>query len=225
MPTSHLNQLNEILELLKRTNPRSVLDVGVGFGKYGLLAREYLDIRSERFDKKDWQARIDGIEAFEDYLTPIHEYIYDEVFVGNALEVLPKLAIKYDLIFLIDVLEHFELEDGMRVLDACQERGRNTIISTPRTVHRQGSILGNVYETHRCQWKERDFDRFPGRFFVRNKRSIICYFGQDAASVCRKARVRKVRRPLRWLGKMLAGLPGFSPRETESRKIPRGAPN
>jgi hypothetical protein len=43
MPTSHPSQLNEILEVVLKTRPRSVIDVGVGFGKYGVLCREYLE--------------------------------------------------------------------------------------------------------------------------------------------------------------------------------------
>ncbi|MBA7570185.1 hypothetical protein ES708_11933 [subsurface metagenome] len=33
MPSSHWYQLNEIMELIILTQPKSILDVGVGFGK------------------------------------------------------------------------------------------------------------------------------------------------------------------------------------------------
>ncbi|MBA7677027.1 hypothetical protein ES703_85275 [subsurface metagenome] len=39
MPTSYYSQLNEIMELIVLTDPKSILDVGVGFGKYGFLSR------------------------------------------------------------------------------------------------------------------------------------------------------------------------------------------
>ena len=107
MPTSHLHQINEIVELIVLTNPQTVLDVGVGFGKYGALAREYLELRDGRNQYHDWQRRIDGIEVFPDYLTPLHDYIYDTVHVGNATEIMPALNLRYDLVLLIDVLEHF----------------------------------------------------------------------------------------------------------------------
>jgi len=41
MPSSHLLQLNEIMQLIFLTKPQSLLDIGVGFGKYGVLAQEY----------------------------------------------------------------------------------------------------------------------------------------------------------------------------------------
>ena len=75
MPTSHFYQLNEIVELVTLTNPKSVLDIGIGFGKYGFLLREYLELRDGRNKYNDWKRRIDGIEVFEEYLTPVHHFI------------------------------------------------------------------------------------------------------------------------------------------------------
>ena len=63
MPTSHLHQLNAIVEIMMLTDPQSMLDVGVGFGKYGFLAREFLELYDGRDAYADWQRRIDGIEV------------------------------------------------------------------------------------------------------------------------------------------------------------------
>jgi hypothetical protein len=91
MPSSHRYQINEICELIATSDPKSVLDIGVGFGKYGFLSREYLELWDGRERYHEWRRQIDGIEAFKEYLTPIHKLIYNEVFVGNVLEVLPIL--------------------------------------------------------------------------------------------------------------------------------------
>jgi predicted O-methyltransferase YrrM len=96
MPTSQFYQISDIVEFIVRTNPKSILDIGVGFGKYGALAREYLD-QGERL--YDWKRRIDGIEVFEEYITDIQRFYYDNIYIGNAVEVLPKLEETYDLIF------------------------------------------------------------------------------------------------------------------------------
>jgi len=42
MPTSHPFQLDDIVQFIIETAPQSILDIGVGFGKYGVFAREYL---------------------------------------------------------------------------------------------------------------------------------------------------------------------------------------
>lgn len=91
MPSSHYFQLNEIVDLIALTNPVKVLDIGVGFGKYGFLAREYLELWKDGGEYQKWDRQIDGIEAFEPYITPVHKFIYNTIFIGNALDILPSL--------------------------------------------------------------------------------------------------------------------------------------
>ena len=51
--TSNPMQISFVLDAILQLNPSSVLDIGCGSGKYGVLLREYLP-----------KARIDGIEGF-----------------------------------------------------------------------------------------------------------------------------------------------------------------
>jgi len=181
MPTSHKYQINEIMELIVLTNPKKILDIGIGFGKYGYLSREYLDIGVGGGDE-DYnfnKSQIDGIEVFAEYITPLHNMIYNHIYNKNALEVLPALKMKYDLILVIDVLEHFTYDDGMKILEECKKAGRNVIISTPKDIGDQDDIFDNPFETHRFQWKKKHFNIFPNKFFISNEYSIICYAGED----------------------------------------------
>lgn len=180
MPSSHLLQLNEIMQLIFLSKPQSLLDIGVGFGKFGVLAREYLELWDGRGKYGDWQRRIDGIEVFEEYLTPLHDFIYDNIYIGNALDILPKLDTRYDLILLIDVLEHFPYEDGVRLLEACQAKGRNFLVSTPKDIGAQEDAFDNPCEAHKSQWERHHFDRFDKYFYVPNTKSHICFIGEDA---------------------------------------------
>jgi len=148
VPTSHHAQVSKILDAIVHTNPKSVLDIGTGFGKYGVLCREYLELWDGREDYQKFTRRIDGIEIFPQYLTPIHKYVYDEVFVGDALDIVPnKLQRDYDLALLIDVLEHLKKEDGAKLLGALLKRAKNVIISVPRDIGDQGTVFGNEHET------------------------------------------------------------------------------
>src|SRR5687767_1397928 len=106
MPTSYMKAISTIMETVVEVNPESILDIGVGFGKYGLLCREALDIPVGKYHKSAWNIRIDGIEIFEEYRNPVHDYVYDKVYYGNVNELIDSLS-DYDLILLIDVLEHF----------------------------------------------------------------------------------------------------------------------
>jgi hypothetical protein len=190
MPTSNPYQLNELIELILLSKPKSILDIGTGFGKYGVLSREYLEFYDEQKNYLNWKNRIDGIEAFRDYLTPMHDFIYDNIYIGNAIDVLPSLGIKYDLILVIDVLEHFDYDEGLKVLEQCEKRGRNIIISTPLKVGDQKGIFGNPYETHRSQWRRKDFTRFANKCFIYNDRSLICYIGSGAHDLKHSRRSR-----------------------------------
>jgi hypothetical protein len=183
MPTSHHKQLNELIDLIILTNPKSILDVGIGFGKYGFLSREYLELWDGREYYSEWSRKIDGIEAFEEYITPIHKYIYNNIYIGNALELLSNIDASYDLILLIDVLEHFDFPDGNSLLNACIEKGRNVLISTPKDIGSQGGSFKNPYQEHKFQWRAEHFDEYPNKFFIYNEYSIICYIGKDNLNI------------------------------------------
>ncbi|MFA5052171.1 MAG: class I SAM-dependent methyltransferase [Patescibacteria group bacterium] len=199
MPTSVSNQLNEIVELIVLTNPKALLDIGVGFGKYGLLAREYLEYWDGRGKYHDWQRRIDGIEAFPAYLTPVHEFVYSNMYKGDALQILPTLTMKYDLVLLIDILEHFAQDDGQKLLKECLRISRNVLVSTPKDMAVQAGAFNNPYEAHKFQWTRKHLQVYPGAFFVRNGLSNIAYFGQDAGAIHKKFIRRQVGSRYPWL--------------------------
>lgn len=192
MPSSHKYQLNEISELIALTDPKSTLDIGIGFGKYGFLAREYLELWDGREKYNDWKRQIDGIEACKDYITPIHDLIYDQIYIGNAINILSTLKENYDLILLIDIIEHFTYDEGMKLLGLCEKHGRNIVISTPLETSDQGSTFGNPYETHKFQWKKKHFEKFTTKFFLPNAQSLIIYIGEDANKVKSKIKVRTI---------------------------------
>jgi len=178
MPTSHWRQLNEIIDVIITTNPKSLLDIGVGFGKYGVLAREYLELWDGRGRYEDWQRQIDGIEIFNFYKNPLYTYIYNTIYYGNALDVLPNISIKYDLILAIDIVEHFNKIDGLKFIDLCLVRGHNLLISTPLNVNEQGGVFNNPHEEHKSSWTIDDFT-YEHKIFIKNSSSLLCYLGKD----------------------------------------------
>ncbi len=197
MPTSHYLQISDIISFIVLTEPESILDIGVGFGKYGFLAREYLELWNGKGEYHLRHRKIHGIEVFKDYITPVHDYIYDRIHMGDAARLLPTLEERYDLILLIDILEHFDFEEGARVLKESQKRGKNILISVPNYMAPQQDSFGNPYETHRFQWKKHHFSHYPKKF-VRNNigGSLIVYLGENAAEVLKKWRMLKRKNAL-----------------------------
>jgi hypothetical protein len=188
MPTSHPSQIPALLALIGATYPQSILEIGPGVGKWGLLAREYFDISDgrEKYHKCDWSCRIDCIEAFPSYITPSHEYWYDEIMVGDARERVPMLTRRYDVALLIDVLEHFTQADGTRLVTQLLQRASGLVISCPKDNGTQGAAFGNTFETHRHEWHADELRSFAPSFAVRNGRSTIVYVGSNARTVRRR---------------------------------------
>lgn len=164
MPTSWYHVIPRILGRVLVEQPTSVLDVGVGFGKYGLLLRETLEIAEKRYEKSSWKIRIDGIEAFHGYHNPIHEYIYDHIEYKPIEKALTNLGC-YDVILLIDVIEHFEKEAGRKILDALlAHTNKALIVSTPVIPAKQEEYNGNTFEEHKSRWSVTDFTNYEEDF-------------------------------------------------------------
>ena len=178
MPSSRPNAIPAVLNLVRQLKPRSILDVGVGFGKWGHLFREYTDIREaefepSRYEKANWKVRIDGIEGHAAYITEMHRFLYDEIHIGDACELICTLS-PYDLIFAGDVIEHLEKPVGQRFLSQAVMLARKAvIITTPKQETAQEELCGNPLERHRSLWSAHDFRAFDGAVVRTIDRSIL----------------------------------------------------
>jgi hypothetical protein len=139
------------------------LDVGVGFGKWGILCREVLDVYQNRVSPQEWSVRIDGIEIHEAYRNPLWELAYDEVRIADAFKLIDSLGV-YDLVICCDVIEHFDKQVGHRFLVKLLQHAGVAIITSPRGFAPQGPIYNNEYETHRSGWSASDLAGFPHKY-------------------------------------------------------------
>lgn len=164
MPFSQTTQLSTIVGFSESLGPSSVLDVGTGMGQYGFLLRNSLESvnlfeihgsKGWQRDRRDWRVVIDGIEGFEGYLTPVHAYAYTSMKIGDALEILPTIPSGgYDLVLAVDIIEHFEPEDGRRfALECVRIAKRAALISTPKEFIEQ-AVEANPLENHRSLWTQ-----------------------------------------------------------------------
>ncbi|MGI9862419.1 hypothetical protein SDD30_13655 [Moorella naiadis] len=177
MPSSNFGHLLDVLQVVTMLNPYSVLDIGVGFGKYGFLLRELLDLKpGEEGGYAKWAKKIDGIEIDSRYLTPVHKYIYDKIFLGDALTIIEKMDGMYDCIIAIDVLEHFRKKDAYKFINYCQDKGRNFLIATPYVYFDQGEVFKNPYEEHLSGWTIHDLKKAGAKYLWRSGLAVLALF-------------------------------------------------
>ena len=162
MPTSTYSHIPTVISFLQKVMPASILDVGVGNGKMGFIARDFLDVMlGQRYRKEDWKIRIDGIEIFSDYIQEHQNAIYDDIYIGDAFKVIDTLG-SYDLIILGDVLEHLEKRKVWQFLDKCATHCSNSIIINIPLGEKwtQEAAYGNPHEEHLSFWSYEEFEPF-----------------------------------------------------------------
>ena len=140
VPTSMFSQIPYVLKALELIEKKdTICDVGCGYGKYGVLIREYFPNTKI----------LDAVEGFEGYLGPIHKIVYDKVIVDKV----ENLALCYDVFLLIDILEHFPMAEGIKMVRNLKGR---KIIATPSKWDPQSAEFGNELEIHKSLWGSDD---------------------------------------------------------------------
>ncbi|GEM_PF-1215028 len=125
---------------------RTVLDVGCGLS----LKSQYVDA----------EVRV-GVDAYRPFLERIEAEVPYATVHADAMDLdrlfLPR---SFDLVLLLDLLEHLERAQGERLLDMAERIARVAVIlETPRGYVPQNLDIwgwgGHTYQTHRSAW-ERD---------------------------------------------------------------------
>jgi 2-polyprenyl-3-methyl-5-hydroxy-6-metoxy-1,4-benzoquinol methylase len=172
-------QIGPVLELVERfalarwQQPFSVLDVGCGWGHYGVLVG----------DQWPW-ATITGLDARPERCRWPQGYdrIVEGVMPHGAHERLSGLG--YDLVLFLDVIEHLPKDQGIQALAWCRQRGP-TILATPNGFMEQG---GGEYDDHLSGWTPEELHAFGATSLtvvpthVRpdgGSGQIVCLFDQE----------------------------------------------
>ena len=180
MPTSDSNQVPAILQLVGEPAPASVLDIGVGWGKYGMLFRTALEHGyPDVSNRARWRVRIDGVEPYPPYIGEIQRSVYNEIHLAPIQTLLPQLS-TYDVIFMGDVIEHFPQAEGLALLNQLVDKARHRVVlSTPNGHYDQGSMLGNELERHQSAWFPDSFQTFPHHEIYASRKSIIAVLSKN----------------------------------------------
>ncbi len=173
MGTSNWQNISYCIELIRRINPSSILDIGAGFGRWGILSREFLEIWDEGNYTDNWKRKIDAVEIYGKYVKPYHNFFYNNVYIMNAEDFINDLIDKYDLIICGDVIEHFEKKKGKEFINMCLSRCKYLLINIPIGKKWEQNIINdNEYEAHKSIWYKRDFKEYRNRK-IKNFRDYI----------------------------------------------------
>jgi len=179
VPLSIWLGLEDCLGAISTRRPRTILDAGIGFGTFGQLLRQYLDVWEGRIRREDWHVTIDGIELVPERVLPHQRYIYDRIAVGDIRELVPQLAsgYVYDAILFGDVLEHLPKGDATQLLKTAVALARHfVLIRIP---------LGNGWrergraraDDHLSKWEVEDFARFVAEI------TVYDFYGHDYGQI------------------------------------------
>jgi len=175
MPSSTPLIITDIVTEILKTNPLTILDIGIGYGKWGFLCREYLESWKDRVFPNQWQIKIDGIEIFKDYVDylPWIKQIYNKIYIGDASEIdFPS----YDLIIAGDVIEHMPKEKGLTLINKCKEKVRKCfIVNIPIGENWLNNIIvaNNPYEKHKSIWTVNDLKEFEIKKYNGTRGEIV----------------------------------------------------
>ncbi len=173
MGTSNWQNISYNIDLIRNLNPKSILDVGVGFGRWGILFREFLEVWESGRYNGDWEREIEGIEIYRDYIKEYHRFFYDRIYFEDALEHLRRTEKSYDLINFGDIIEHFEKKDGRELIRLGMDKGKYVLINLPIGKHwEQKSTRENPYTEHKSIWYTKDFSRYEHKI-IKNFRDFI----------------------------------------------------
>lgn len=151
--------ITEAHNILSRSKTPRVLDCGVGSGIYGAMIRNWVDYGYE----PNYRTYLMGIEGFPKYKGHNYNH-YNYVHYMKIQDWLKWEVAKndvFDVILLLDVLEHFDKQEGTWVLEELKKHlvpGGSLIVVTPSIHIEQGAIWGNVLETHKCVWTSEEMD-------------------------------------------------------------------
>ena len=174
MPVSDYHAVSDIMGEIQSLSPKSVLDLGVGFGLYGVICRQLLDGQYGRCARTQWEAKIYGVEGWERYQNPTWN-VYNSVRVGL---IRPDVC-GFDLVLMIDSLEHFTAETGRPLLREIVANNKHVIVSVPNGRMDQGETFGNPHEAH--LWTFNGTEEFEAYNFKLIHRSVCTVVSIEGA--------------------------------------------
>lgn len=129
--------------VVKAINPRRILDIGAGGGKYGALLKNIVP-----------ECELTALECDEMAFSQLREVGYHQILPITADKLYERSGELYDVVILGDVIEHMLHSQGRDLLEFLNYRSRYLIISTPECMPMSRPIF---FEGHNSLWRPDSF--------------------------------------------------------------------
>lgn len=134
------------LYILSLLNPKEILDIGAGEGKYGRIIRANDVFKGTEITAVEYESlRRDELLSLG----------YNNVKSISALDLFKESEKNYEVIILGDVIEHFRKSEGQDLLEFLNYRSAYIFIITPEAMPMS---TNNFYEGHNSLWRPRDME-------------------------------------------------------------------
>lgn len=155
---SRPENLVTIVGMIETLGPSSIVDIGPGWGKVGLIAREALTAQAvEAGDYEPDPTKVVELVAWEPSVYfrrragRVLEAVYDRVEWRSAT--VDDHPVGFDLVLMVDVLEHLPKPEGAELVRALVADNIAVLVSTPREVMMyEPPFYGPDFAKHQSQW-------------------------------------------------------------------------
>jgi hypothetical protein len=150
MPESANEHLDYLRAHIRKTQPVSILDVGMGRGNYGWFLRQDIGWRGHLTGLEVWAPYVEGPNA----LAGGNRSYYNKIIVGDIRYESGRSALipTLDTIFAFDVIEHMLKAEGVETMKILRLNCKELLVSVPIVIYPQGELHGNPYERHLHDW-------------------------------------------------------------------------
>lgn len=186
MPFSH-NALDPVVaSILRQLTPSSLLDIGAGAGKYGVMMREVEAESGLKCHKIAVEVNPTYIDRFNLSAS------YDELWVNDAGELITSRPdLSGDMVVWGDCIEHLPKSQGVDLIEYLLYRFRQLLIIFPIDLP-QGTWEGHAREAHVSLWYPEDFQRYKASTCVSQTQEgyAMCLALMNGVFVPRSQRVK-----------------------------------
>ncbi len=152
MPVSYHENYECYRNLIRMYQPKTLLDVGMGYGNIGKYAKDIVP-----------DIELNGVEVFLPYLFSEASQAkhFKRIVIADIRDCIGKLW-PVDIVTAWDVIEHLERQDGVDVIYYLRSIANTALlVSVPIVDYPQGALVtkiqgkdySNDAEIHRTQWK------------------------------------------------------------------------